>query len=483
MPVRLKYFAGAGVTVIAAVFIFASAYSRIVYVTDYARSMVIRVFGLYGSPGNTVSVISPDSCVKRIRPFRNMPQGMTHFAGVIFYRAPQNIRLHDLALNVIEYTEYYRLYELKETILSANRITHNIINAGEVILIGNAVPPYVPDNRAGMASRIPFVRGIYLTGDSAGSDGLISKLPMYREAGINAVVFDVKDITGIVHTKSRVAMVRDFNLDSQGAINNLPKLIRECRKNRMYVIARIAVFRDHLLYKNDPSCRIKSVKTGKEWNPGDKEKWCDPTSRKVQEYNIALACELADAGVDEVQFDYIRFPTVGDKNDADYAWSYGKMERVEAIASFLKNAHQELRKRNCFFSIDVFGVIAWGKDVDIKKTGQQINLLASNCDVISPMLYPSHFNDDFDGYSRPGDNPYYFIVTGCRKITELSGGKVMIRPWLQAFAWRISRYNSEYITEQVKAANDSGCYGYLFWNASNKYNEVIQAVKDIPAGK
>ena len=204
----------------------------------------------------------------------------------------------------------------------------------------------------------------------------------------------------------------------------------------------------------------------------------------VQEYNISLACELADSGVDEVQFDYIRFPTVGDQNDAAYTWSEGRADRTMAVASFLKNAHQRLRSKNCFLSIDIFGVVAWGKNVDIEKTGQKIDLLAANCDVISPMLYPSHFNDQFDGFAKPGDHPHHFIMNGCLRVRELAGkNKVIVRPWLQAFGWRVSKYNASYITEQVRGSVDGGGYGYLFWNASNKYDEVIQGLELIPAGK
>ena len=483
MSKHLKYFAGAGIAVITGIFIFASAYSKAVYFSDCVRSVVIRTLGLYGSPGATVSVISAGSYKKCIKPFSSLPQGMTHFGGVLFYRAPGNMSLQDFAEMTIELTEYYRIYDMKQAVLAKNRISQNIINAGELVIVGNAAPPHIPDNRANRAASIPYIRGVYFTGDSAGSSRFLERLARLKAAGINAVVFDVKDITGTVHTRSSVAEVKKFGLNSMGAIDNLPKMIRECRRHGMYVIARIAVFRDHLLYEKDPSSRIKSKSTGRDWNPGNKEKWCDPTNSRVQEYNISLACELADSGVDEIQFDYIRFPTVGDQKDAGYAWSGGKMEKTGAVAAFLKNAHSRLRARNCFLSIDIFGVVAWGKNIDIEKTGQQISLLAANCDVISPMLYPSHFNDKFDGFAKPGDHPYHFIMKGCIKVRELAGNsRVIVRPWLQAFAWRVSRYNAAYIVEQVKGSFDSGSYGYLFWNASNKYDEVIQGMGMVPAG-
>ena len=476
MPSGIKYFFLAGVSMIAAIFVISSSFTSIVYIRDYVESFFIRTFNLYETADGGASVINGSSYKKYIKPYRNLPDGMFHFANMLFYKGNKNTGLSELASSAIELTDYYKLYSMKQEILSKNRINQNIINAGELILIEKSLPPFVTDNKSNRSGNIKFTKGLYFSGDTAGGESFISKIPELKMMGINAIVFDVKDITGIVHTKSRVKEVRDFKLGRQGAIDNLPMLIRLCRENGIYIIARIAVFHDQLLWSSDTSSRIKSKSTGREWNPGSHEMWCDPTNKKVQDYNIALAVELAEAGVDEVQFDYIRFPTLGDQNDAGFVYNYGKMERVDVISGFLKRTHEEVKKAGAFLSIDIFGVVAWGKDVDINTTGQQIGLLARYCDVISPMLYPSHFNDNFDGFKNPGDKPYHFILEGCRKVIELSGGKVLVRPWLQAFGWRVSNFNAAYITEQVKGSDDSGAHGYLFWNASNKYKEVFQSM-------
>ncbi len=476
MSHKLRYFVLAGVSVITVIFIIAASFSSMVYIKDTVKSLVIRTFNLYETPTATVSVISGSSYKKYIKTYGNIPEGMFHFANMLYFKGNKNTGVSDLAISAIELTDYYKIYSMKQDLLSLNRINQNIINSGEVIIIDKSLPSFISDYKSARSGNITFTKGLYFSGDTAGRESFISKLPAFKSMGINAIVFDVKDITGIVHTKSRVKEVRDFNLTRQGAIDNLPKLLRDCRENGIYTIARIAVFHDQLLWASDPSSRIKSKSTGREWNPGSKELWCDPTNRKVQDYNIALAVELAESGVDEVQFDYIRFPTLGDQGDAAFLYSDGKKERTEIIADFLQRAHEKIRKAGAFLSIDIFGVVAWGKRVDIDKTGQDIALLAKHCDVISPMLYPSHFNDDFDGFKNPGDHPYYFILEGCRKVAELSGGKVKVRPWLQAFGWRVSRYNAAYITEQVKGSNDSGAFGYLFWNASNRYNEVFQSM-------
>jgi hypothetical protein len=476
MSEKLKYFSLAGVAVLASIFIFAAAFKGLVYIKDYVKSFFITTFSLYESPGGGITIIRAGNYGQYLKPYRSMPEGYFHFANMLFYKSGKNTGVNDFALATIELTDYYKLYRLKQDILTKNRVSKGIINSGELVLISNSLPPYVTDITASRSGNIRFTKGLYFSGDSAGGESFLAKLPSFRAAGINAIVFDVKDVTGIVHIKSKVKEAVDFGLSKQGAIDNLPKLLRTLRENGMYIIARIAVFRDHLLWTSDPSARIKSKSSGREWNHGSHELWCDPSNNKVQDYNIALAVELAKAGVDEVQFDYIRFPTNGDQKDIDYSLNGKKGGRVEIITAFLEKAHREINRAGAFFSLDVFGVVAWSKDIDINATGQRIDLLAGHCDVLSPMLYPSHFNDNFDGYRNPGDHPYYFITAGCRKMIELSKGKAIIRPWLQAFAWRVSRFNAYYISEQVKASNDSGAYGYLFWNASNKYSEVIQSM-------
>jgi hypothetical protein len=282
-------------------------------------------------------------------------------------------------------------------------------------------------------------------------------------------------VTGIVNYYSGVKEVRKYNTHEKHTIDDIDKLIRRLKERGIYVIARVSVFRDHLLYKKNPRMAIRSKTTGGMWRPETGELWCDPTNRSVQDYNIAIAAELADKGVDEIQFDYIRFPTMGNLRDADLAYHFGRAANDEIIAHFLRRAQGELLKRNSLLSIDIFGVVAWGKKVDIMSTGQRIELLSNYCDVISPMLYPSHFNDDFDGFSNPGDHPYHFISFGCKRMRDLSKN-ISIRPWLQAFRWRVSNYDESYILEQIRASDDSGTSGYLFWNASNNYEVVYRAM-------
>jgi hypothetical protein len=159
-------------------------------------------------------------------------------------------------------------------------------------------------------------------------------------------------------------------------------------------------------------------------------------------------------------------------------------QRSDVITAFLKKAYAELHPTGVLFSLDVFGVMAWQRPVDLAHTGQDIVGMAHYCDVLSPMIYPSHFFG-MDNIAHPGDEPAHFIGESMDRfelITHPDGNKssgVVIRPWLQAFHWRTRTYSPEYIKVQVETAKDKGGIGFLFWNAGNDYSKPYTAMPEM----
>ncbi len=461
----------AGVLTIALSLVFRD---RIQYLSDSLQSRLYSFH--YTFFGGASGGPSSDPSMKRyIHTYDRLPSGYIHVGHLLFYKSDGKATLGEIASKALKYTQYFRTSSLRDAIQRFNGLQLGLQEPGRLIYIPCSLPPFQVDIRKQQKPKLVFTRGLYYSGSSIANEKILKHIESYGKLGINTVVFDAKDVTGIINYQSNVPEAKRLNTHGMRTIDDIDKLIRKLKEKGVYVIARIAVFRDHVLFKSDSRYAIKSIHTGQPWNAASKELWCDPTSKAVQDYNIALAVELADKGVDEIQFDYIRFPTHGKLSEAQFAWSFGRMSKEEAITHFLQRAYQEISRRNTLVSIDIFGVVAWGKTVDINKTGQRIEKLSRYCDVISPMLYPSHFNDDFDGFSRPGDHPYHFIYHGCKKVLSLSGNRP-IRPWLQAFKWRVSAYNENYILEQIKASDDSGARGYLFWNASNSYDIVLRAL-------
>ncbi len=477
MKEQTRYLIFAAVVLFAVTWTVSMNYGRIRYAGDYILSLSAGITQSILPSKGVFIIVRPEKLLSYEKPFSALSDEMFHSGPFLFYKPKNEIKVRDAAALLIKYTDIFTVQEMDTLLRKINGINGNTISEGKIILIPEKLPALIEDARNHKKPDIVFTKGIYLSGSSAGSRRFFEKIPNLESLGINCVVFDIKDVGGIVNHNSSIADVKRYNTDKNMTIGNVKKLIRELKKNKIYSIARISVFHDQLLAKTDKSLAIKSKRTGGTWTPGGREIWCDPTNKKVQDYNIKLAVELAELGVNEIQFDYIRFPTTGDFSDAVFAYDFGKVSREETIANFLKRARKEISLKNTNLSIDIFGVVAWGKEVDIKSTGQRISLLAEHCDVISPMLYPSHFNDDFDGRANPGDHPYYFIKEGCSKVLSMSGGKVKVRPWLQAFTLRVSNYNAKYIRDQIKGSDDSNAFGYLFWNASNNYDVVYKALE------
>jgi hypothetical protein len=326
------------------------------------------------------------------------------------------------------------------------------------------------------------VRAVYLTGTMAGSAKGLEIIRKWREAGGNSVVFDIKDSDGSVSVPTGLPLAPE---QKSYPIRNLPKFTGYLHAQGMHAIARIAVFRDELLVTGHPELAVQSRSHSGAWRENGKLVWTDSSNPKVWEYNIGLAKFAAEHGADEIQFDYMRFPAEGDQKDAKFLFEAGHPEwtRADAITNFLKKAQTELKPSGVLLSLDVFGVMAWQRPVDLSHTGQDIPQMAKYCDVMSPMIYPSHFFG-MDGYNSPGDAPEHFIgesMERFQKVTAASG--VVLRPWLQAFGWKTKSYSPEYIRIQVAVSRGKGANGFLFWNANNDYSKPYSAMPEMRQDK
>jgi hypothetical protein len=434
-------------------------------------------------PGQAAKIVRSSTTtpsVSTIKP-ADLPAPVVAPPGTEFYIAKRGDSIGSLARQYLKRTSYLTSSELAEAIrkTNGNRTGNNLKTGEQVTVPGILAAPVVEKS-------IPVpkdfeVRAIYLTGVMAGSDHGIRIIKHWREVGGNAVVFDIKDSDGSVN----IAFDHPLAGHQHTYIHDLPKFTHFLHSEGMHAIARIAIFRDQRLVETHPELAVKSHRTGQPWRENGKLVWTDTSNPKVQEYNIALAKYVADSGVDEIQFDYVRFPAEGDQKDATFHFQteHPKWQRSDVIADFLKRAYAELHPKGVLLSLDVFGVMAWQRPVDLSHTGQDIVQMAKYCDVLSPMIYPSHFFG-MDGYAHPGDAPEHFIgesMDRFRLITKDSNA--VIRPWLQAFRWRTKTYSPEYIETQVRVSKEKGGVGFLFWNAGNDYSKPYAAMPVMRSAK
>jgi hypothetical protein len=379
-----------------------------------------------------------------------------------------------VARHFLPQTSYLTSSQVTEAIRGANDdVRGTFLKQGQNVIVPGILPAPIVEKSIPIAKDFE-VRAIYLTGLMAASDHGIQIVKRWREAGGNAVVFDIKDSDGTVNIPFEHPLLGKHHITFQ----DLPKYVHFLHSQNMHAIARVAIFRDERLVKEHPELAVQSRKNNAPWRENGKLVWTDSSNPKVQEYDIALAKAAAASGADEVQFDYVRFPAEGDQKDAKFVFQteHSTWTRANVIADFVKRSHEALQPSGVLLSLDVFGVMAWQRSVDLNHTGQDIVQMAKYCDVLSPMIYPSHFFG-MDNIAHPGDEPEHFIgisMDRFEKITQGSG--VVIRPWLQAFHWRTKTYSPEYIKIQVLTAKNKGGVGFLFWNAANDYSKPYTAM-------
>jgi len=435
------------------------------------------------------------------------------------YTAKRGESIPAVAHTYLKRTAYLTSSELAEAIRRTNgkdngNRSGNILKAGEQITIPGILPAPIVEKTIPVARDFE-VRAIYLTGIMAASDHGLRIIRHWREVGGNAVVFDIKDSDGSVTIPFEHPLLGAH----QVYIHDLPKFVHFLHSENMHAIARVAIFRDERMVVAHPELAVQSKKNKQPWRENGKLVWTDSSNPKVQDYNIALAKFVAQSGADEIQFDYVRFPAEGDQKDASFLFQTEQgpcgdgrlgrpadakqggtavdagpckapraLQRSDVIVDFLKKAYAELHPTGVLLSLDVFGVMAWQRSVDLSHTGQDIVGMAKYCDVLSPMIYPSHFFG-MDNIERPGDAPEHFIGESMQRfelITHPDGNKssgVVIRPWLQAFRWRTKTYSPEYIKVQVATAKEKGGIGFLFWNAANDYSKPYEAMPEMRAAK
>jgi hypothetical protein len=202
------------------------------------------------------------------------------------------------------------------------------------------------------------------------------------------------------------------------------------------------------------------------------EQWVDPYSEEYWEYIAALSQELCDRGFDEIQYDYIRFPTDGQNlANASYRWRSQGMDMESAILSFLRHVRGRVKAP---ISVDIYGANGWYRTG--ARTGQEVELLTPWVDVICPMYYPSHFEQFFLAQNPAEQRPYRIYYEGTRRTRVISRNRVIVRPWAQAFFLNVSYdrqyYNLDYVRRQLDGVRAAGSGGLTYWNNSGRYDDI-----------
>ncbi len=301
------------------------------------------------------------------------------------------------------------------------------------------------------------VRGIYWTADTARSSRRDELLSYMLKTGLNSVVIDIKMDNG------QLVFPATSTLENLGQKN-------------IYRIARIAVMRDSAYAMEHPNSAVKSSGGGL-WRDKTGAAWLDPGAPDVADYAIAVGRQAIALGFDELQYDYIRFPSDGVLGAIRYPLSGDKDKAVVMRAMFDKIG--ALRSEGIPISFDVFGMTYWSSAHF--GIGQRLEDVYPNADFISPMVYPSHYPTGFRGFANPAVHPYEIVKQTLDKGAEMleanhfvssTESRIKSRPWLQDFDIGAT-YTASLIEAQIKATRDAGASGWILWNARNVYEPAV----------
>jgi hypothetical protein len=306
------------------------------------------------------------------------------------------------------------------------------------------------------------VRGIHVTMALASLDGKLAEYLKLVSQGMNTIELDIKDENGeIGFLPSSVPLAREV-----GAAKPYYKpreVARLIHKKGVYLIGRVVMFEDPMLSVGKPELAIKNP-DGSVWRNQAGLGWTNPYDKRVWDYNVSIAEVAARAGFDEIQFDYVRFPTDGDVDAIVYP---GKTSTPPGwvIAEFAHYAAKRLKPLGVRISTDVFGLSAT-RDLGI---GQVPRRLAKYVDAVYPMVYPSHFGPGEYGLEEPNDAPGATVEWSLSDFRqELKKGKAELIPWLQDFSYGRT-YGLADVKAQIEAARLMGARGYLLWNPLGIY--------------
>jgi hypothetical protein len=317
------------------------------------------------------------------------------------------------------------------------------------------------------------VKGIYMTSWTAGTpklrDGLVK---LIDNTELNSVVIDIKDYSGKI-----VFPVTDEALKVYGSeeirIKDLQEFIESLHKKDIYIIGRIAVFQDAYFVKYRPDLAVKNKDGLETWTDRKGISWIDPGSREYWDYIILLSKEARKMGFDEINFDYIRFPSDGNMQDISYPWSSTTPKSI-VLQNFFDYLHAGLSDSGLKTSADLFGMVTTA--TDDMGIGQVLEKALPYFDYIDPMVYPSHYPKTFLNFQNPEAHPYEVVefamksaVTRAEALASTTGQSVAgLRPWLQDFGLGMT-YGSTEVKAQMQATYDTGLSSWILWSASNKY--------------
>lgn len=305
-------------------------------------------------------------------------------------------------------------------------------------------------------------------------------IEMIDRTELNAMVIDIKDDVGSILFDAQHPLVNEIGSETL-YIKDLPEFVAKLKEHNIYCIARIVCFKDQVATKKNPEIAVRNH-DGSIYVDKEGERWLNPYDEKAWEYIVEIAKEAAEAGFDEINFDYLRTSASGSFTQANFGGLNEGKTKIDAITGFVKYACEQLKPMGVFVSGDVFGTII-NSIADGESIGQSYVELSRYLDYICPMVYPSHYSFGYGGLKYPDTKPFQLLLmelkSSVKKLSVITAGEhcAEVRPWLQDFtasylgAGRYLEYGAEELRAQISATYSAGYDEWLLWNAAMFFTE------------
>ncbi|HLP43666.1 MAG TPA: putative glycoside hydrolase [Candidatus Nanoarchaeia archaeon] len=350
------------------------------------------------------------------------------------------------------------------------------------------VPTTTPVKVADKSSIVPThiktpesVRAIYMSQCVVGTRNFRDRLvKLVDETELNSIIIDIKDFTGYISFTTDNPKLSSAVSDDCGAVDML-EFIDSLHKKDIYVIGRITVFQDPRMSKLRPDLAVRKLSDGGVWADHKGLNFIDVGAREHWDFIATLAEESYKIGFDEINFDYIRFPSDGNMKDTDYTLSRGKT-RPEALEEFFVYLSDRLKPQGIPISADLFGMVT--TNYDDLGIGQVLERALPHFDFVAPMVYPSHYPKNFNGWPDPNKVPYelikFVMTSAVDRANAMDANQPTttpvrttdtykkLRPWLQDFDYG-GTYDTTEVKAQIQATYDSGLNSWMLWAPSNIY--------------
>jgi hypothetical protein len=324
------------------------------------------------------------------------------------------------------------------------------------------------------------VKGIYSTANTLGVDRFQTLLKLLDDTELNSMVIDIKDDYGNITYDTGNPDLAAYGTTKK-IIKDIPEVMATLKEHNIYPIARIVVFKDTILAEKKPEYSFVNA-NGTVWKnkPKGGSSFVNPYMKEVWDYNIEVAKEAIKVGFKEIQFDYVRFPEGFEKRADTLKYKKDERSRTDAVSEFVKYAKDQITPLGARVSVDIFGYAASVPAAE--GIGQDFNKISMNVDVISPMIYPSHYSAGWFNSKVPDAAPYKTIDGAMKdthkKLESIADLKPIIRPWIQDFTadWVPGhiQYGKHELDEQIRALKENGVDEFLLWNSKNRFTQGVK---------